>query len=62
MYWRAYRSELHSGLTYGVSEAAASRTIHYVEAALLRPGQFRLENAVFGSPRGKRPPIVQSML
>lgn len=42
MYWREYRTEFHIGLTYGVSEASVCRTIHKVEQALVRSGQFRL--------------------
>ena len=42
MYWREYRSYAHIAQTYGLSESAVCRTIHTVEAALLRSGQFTL--------------------
>lgn len=42
MYWREYRTEFHIGVAYGVSEATVCRTIHKIEQALLRSGQFRL--------------------
>ena len=42
MYWREYRTLVHIGQTYGLSESAVCRTIHAMEAALLRSGQFTL--------------------
>jgi hypothetical protein len=42
MYWREYRTYAHIGQTYGLSEAAVSRTIGTVETALMRSGAFRL--------------------
>ena len=42
MYWREYRTEAHIAETYGVSESTVCRTIHAVEAALMRSGRFRL--------------------
>jgi hypothetical protein len=42
MYWREYRTQYHIGQTYGLSESAVCRTIHTVEAALMRSGQFTL--------------------
>ena len=42
MYWREYRTFVHIGQTYGLSESAACRTVHAVETALLRSGQFTL--------------------
>jgi hypothetical protein len=42
MYWREYRTQFHIGQTYGLSESAVCRTIHTVEEALLRCGQFTL--------------------
>ncbi len=42
MYWREYRTEAHIAETYGVSESTVCRTIHAVEAALMRSGKFRL--------------------
>ncbi len=42
MYWREYRTEVHIALTYEISEATVCRTIHQVETALTRSGQFRL--------------------
>ena len=42
MYWREYRTQFHIAQTYGLSEAAVSRTIRAVEDALLRCGQFTL--------------------
>ena len=34
MYWREYRTQFHIAQTYGLSEAAVSRTIRAVEDAL----------------------------
>ena len=42
MYWREYRTEFHIAQFYGVSEATVCRTIHKVENALVRSGEFRL--------------------
>ena len=42
MYWREYRTQFHIAQTYGVSEAAVSRTIRAVENALTQCGQFAL--------------------
>ena len=42
MYWREYRTEAHIAETYGLSESTVCRTIHAVEAALMRSGKFRL--------------------
>jgi len=42
MYWREYRPEAHIAQTYGLSESAVCRTLHAVEAALMRSGRFRL--------------------
>ena len=42
MYWREYRTHAHIGQTYGLSESAVCRTIHTVEEALMRSGQFTL--------------------
>lgn len=42
MYWREYRTQFHIAQTYGLSEAAVSRTIRAVEDALTRCGHFTL--------------------
>ncbi len=42
MYWREYRTYAHIAETYGLSESAVCRTVHMVEAALMRSGGFRL--------------------
>jgi len=42
MYWREYRTYAHIAQTYGLSESAVCRTIHTVETALVRSGQFTL--------------------
>jgi len=42
MYWREYRTFAHIAQTYGVHESAVCRTVHAVEAALMRSGRFRL--------------------
>ncbi len=42
MYWREYRTFVHIAQTYGLSESAVCRTVHAVETALLRSGQFTL--------------------
>jgi hypothetical protein len=42
MYWRAYRTEFHIGLTYGVSESTVCRTIQKVKNVLIQSKQFHL--------------------
>ena len=42
MYWREYRTYAHIAQTYGLSESAVCRTIHAIENALLRSGEFTL--------------------
>lgn len=42
MCWRAYRTEFHIGLTYGVSESTVCRTIQKVENVLMQSKQFHL--------------------
>jgi len=42
MYWREYRTQFHIAQAYGISEAAVCRTIHKVEDALIKSGQFSL--------------------
>jgi hypothetical protein len=42
MYWREYRTQFHSGVTYGVSEATVCRVIQKVEKALIKSKQFHL--------------------
>ena len=42
MYWREYRTYVHIAQTYGLSESAVCRTVHAIETALLRSGQFTL--------------------
>jgi hypothetical protein len=42
MYWREYRTQFHIARTYGLSEAAVSRTVRAVEGALTRSGRFTL--------------------
>ena len=42
MYWREYCTEFHIGLTYGVSEATACRTVRKIENVLIQSQQFHL--------------------
>ncbi|BCM88335.1 hypothetical protein IAD21_00166 [Abditibacteriota bacterium] len=42
MYWREYRTLAAIGLSYGVSETTAWRTVQKVEGALLASGRFQL--------------------
>ena len=42
MYWREYRTYVHIAQTYSLSESAVCRTVHAIETALLRSGQFTL--------------------
>jgi len=42
LYWREYRTEFHIGLTYGVSEATACRTVKKVEDVVIQSKQFHL--------------------
>lgn len=41
-YWREYRTLFHVGMTYGVSEATASRIVRYTEDCLIRSKKFNL--------------------
>lgn len=41
-YWREYRTYLHIGHSYGVSESTASRNIRWCEDVLIRSGAFTL--------------------
>lgn len=41
-YWREYRTYLHIGHSYGVSESTASRTIRWCEDTLITSGVFTL--------------------
>ena len=42
MYWRKCRTEFHIGVSYGISESAASRTIKKIENALIESEIFHL--------------------
>ena len=42
MYWREYRTLLHIGMTYGVSEATVSRTVKRFETLLIQDKRFHL--------------------
>jgi hypothetical protein len=42
MYWREYRTEFHIAQSYDINEATVCRTIHKVENAWVRSGQFHL--------------------
>ena len=41
-YWREYRTYLHIGHSYGVSESTAYRNIRWCEDALIKSGAFTL--------------------
>lgn len=41
-YWREYRTLFHVGMTYGVSEATASRIVRHVEDFLINSNLFNL--------------------
>ena len=41
-YWREYRTYLHIGHSYGVSESTAYRTIRWCEDVLIKSGAFTL--------------------
>lgn len=41
-YWREYRTYLHIGHSYGVSESSAYRNIKWCEDTLIKSGQFTL--------------------
>ncbi len=41
-YWREYRTYLHIGHSYGVSESTAYRTIRWCEDMLIKSGAFTL--------------------
>ena len=42
-YYRAYRTFFHLGLSYGLDESNAHRTIIKIENILIKSGYFRLE-------------------
>ena len=42
MYYREYRTQFHIGATYGLSEAAVSRTIKRIETILQGSKAFQL--------------------
>ncbi len=42
MYWREYRTEFNIGVSYGISESAACRTIKKIEDALIELEIFHL--------------------
>ncbi|RUP42266.1 MAG: transposase family protein [Acinetobacter sp.] len=42
-YWREYRTLFHVGMTYGVSEATASRIVRHVEDCLIKSNLFNLQ-------------------
>lgn len=48
-YWREYRTLFHIGMTYGVSEATASRIVRHVENCLIKSNLFNLQNKL---PKG----------
>jgi hypothetical protein len=41
-YWREYRTYLHIGYSYGLSESAAYRNIRWCEDTLIKSGKFTL--------------------
>lgn len=41
-YWREYRTLLHTGMTYGLSEASAHRIVRQIENILINSNQFHL--------------------
>lgn len=42
-YWHEYRTLFHVGMTYGVSEATASRIVRHVEDCLIKSNLFNLQ-------------------
>lgn len=58
MYWREYRTEFHIGLTYGISEATACRTIQKIENALIKSEQFHLPGRKGLQPSGMKLEII----
>lgn len=48
-YWREYRTLFHVGMTYGVSEATASRIVRHVENCLIKSNLFNLQKKL---PKG----------
>ena len=49
-YWREYRTLFHVGMTYGVSEATASRIVRHVENCLIQSNLFNLNKKI---PKGE---------
>ena len=41
-YWREYRTLMHTGMSYGVSEASAHRIVRHVENILINSDKFHL--------------------
>lgn len=48
-YWREYRTLFHVGMSYGVSEATASRIVRHVEDCLTKSNLFNLQGKI---PKG----------
>ncbi len=41
-YWREYRTLLHTGMSYGVSEVSAHRIVQHIENVLINSNKFHL--------------------
>lgn len=41
-YWREYRTLLHTGMSYGISEASAHRIVRHIENVLIKSQKFHL--------------------
>lgn len=41
-YWREYRTLMHTGMSYGISEASAHRIVRHIEHLLIQSNKFHL--------------------
>ncbi len=41
-YWREYRTLMHTGMSYGLSEASAHRIVRHIEGVLIKSDKFHL--------------------
>lgn len=61
-YWREYRTYLHIGHSYGVSESTAYRTIRWCEDVLIKSGTFTLpgKNALLKHERAYKVVLIDA--
>jgi hypothetical protein len=58
MYYREYRTQLHIGFTYGISESATCRTIHRIETIVAKVKELQLPGKKVLSGRKQEMSVV----